>query len=103
MIGVAFSCASPGISGSASLAVAPHEQGVLAGYIGAASTGGAMGAPLFGTAVYQLAPNAPMLIGIGIFAVLSVYALTIPATFGDAESPAVAPAAAAPDASQATD
>jgi hypothetical protein len=52
VIGVAFSCASPGISGSASLAVAPHEQGVLAGYIGAASTLGAMGAPLFGTSVY---------------------------------------------------
>ncbi len=95
MIGVAFSCASPGISGSASLAVAPHEQGVLAGYIGAASTLGAMGAPLFGTSIYQLAPNAPMLAGIAIFAVLSVFGLTIPASYGDADLAPANPGAAA--------
>jgi MFS family permease len=90
MIGVAFSCASPGISGSASLSVAPHEQGILAGYIGSASTLGAMFAPIFGTSVYQLAPNAPMLVGMVIFAILSVYALTIQARYGDADL-AVAP------------
>ena len=33
--------------------------------------------PLFGTAVYQLAPNAPMILGMITFALLSIYALTI--------------------------
>jgi MFS family permease len=103
LIGVAFSCASPGISGSASLAVAPHEQGVLAGYIGAASTLGAMGAPLFGTSIYQLAPNAPMLGGIVIFAVLSLYALTIPASYGDTEEPDLVPVSPTPERVGAAD
>ena len=101
MIGVAFSCAGPGISGSASLSVAPHEQGILAGYIGAASTLGAMGAPIFGTTVYQLTPNAPMLVGVVIFAILSVYALRIRTRYGDTD--VTMPLTAEPDASRAAD
>jgi MFS family permease len=77
MIGASFAFASPGISGSASLSVAPHEQGTMAGYTAAAGTGGALFAPVFGTTIYQIAPNAPMLMGMGVFTVLSIYALTI--------------------------
>lgn len=77
MIGCSFAFASPGISGSASLSVAPHEQGTMAGYTAAAGTGGALFAPVFGTSIYQISPNAPMLVGVVIFGLLSVYALTI--------------------------
>lgn len=105
IMGFAFACASPGISGSASLAVAPHEQGVLAGYIGAASTLGSMGAPLFGTSIYQIAPNAPMLAGVVIFSLLSVYALTIRSGYGDAETQqtTLGPREAQPEPTRAAD
>ncbi len=76
-IGLAFSFAGPGINGSASLSVAPHEQGTMAGYTSAAGTFGALFAPVFGTSIYQLAPNAPMVLGMVVFILLSFYALTI--------------------------
>ena len=76
-LGMAFSFAGPGINGSASLSVAPHEQGTMAGYTSAAGTLGALFAPVFGTSVYQIAPNAPMVLGMLVFALLSVYAFTI--------------------------
>ena len=63
ILGLAFSFATPGINGSASLAVEPHEQGTAAGYLSAANTSGAILGPLAGTALFKIAPNAPMLIG----------------------------------------
>lgn len=78
VVGFAFAFAGPGINGSASLSVPPHEQGALAGFLAAASTGGALFAPIFGTAVYQLvAPSAPMWLAVAVFSALSVYTLTI--------------------------
>ena len=79
LLGVAFSCATPGINGSASLAVEPHEQGAAAGFLSAANTSGAILGPLVGTGLYKLAPNAPMLFGALLMSVMTVYALTIPA------------------------
>jgi MFS family permease len=78
ILGVAFSCATPGINGSASLTVEPHEQGVAAGYLSAANTVGAILGPLLGTAIYKIQPNAPMLFGATLFVVISIYALFIP-------------------------
>ncbi len=78
ILGVAFSCATPGINGSASLTVEPHEQGVAAGYLSAANTVGAILGPLLGTAIYKIQPNAPMLFGGTLFVVISIYALFIP-------------------------
>jgi len=78
ILGVAFSCATPGINGSASLTVEPHEQGVAAGYLSAANTVGAILGPLLGTAIYKIQPNAPMLFGGIPFVVISIYALFIP-------------------------
>lgn len=79
VIGVAFSCATPGINGSASLAMRPHEQGAAAGYLSAANTVGAILGPLLGTTIYQIQENAPMLCGAVLFIVISVYAFFIPA------------------------
>jgi MFS family permease len=78
ILGLAFACATPGINGSASLTVEPHEQGVAAGYLSAANTVGAILGPILGTSIYKLQPNAPMLAGGALFVIISVYALFIP-------------------------
>ena len=79
ILGGAFACATPGINGSASLKMEPHEQGAAAGYLSAANTSGAILGPLLGTALYKLQPNAPMLAGGAVMIALSLYAFTIPA------------------------
>jgi MFS family permease len=79
MVGLSFAFATPGINGSASLAVEPHEQGAAAGYLSAANSAGAILSPLVGTSIYQIAPNAPMLAGAAVFSALSIFALFIPA------------------------
>jgi MFS family permease len=79
LLGVALACATPGINGSASLTVEPHEQGAAAGYLAAANTSGAILGPVIGTSLYKLQPNAPMLIGGVVMVIISLYALTIPA------------------------
>jgi MFS family permease len=79
LLGGAFACATPGINGSASLKMEPHEQGAAAGYLSAANTSGAIIGPVFGTALYKIAPNAPLLVGGTMMIALSIYAFTIPA------------------------
>jgi len=79
MLGVALACATPGINGSASLTVEPHEQGAAAGYLAAANTSGAILGPVVGTSLYKLQPNAPMLVGGVLMVIISLYAFTIPA------------------------
>lgn len=79
LLGGAFACATPGINGSASLKMAPHEQGAAAGYLAAANTSGAILGPIVGTSLYKLQPNAPMLIGGVLMIIISIYAFTIPA------------------------
>lgn len=77
VLGIAFACATPGINGSASLAVEPHQQGAASGYLAASNTVGAILGPLVGTSIYKIAPNATMLAGAALFSVISVYAFTI--------------------------
>jgi MFS family permease len=78
VLGFSFSCATPGISGSASLKMRPEEQGVAAGYLSAANTVGAILGPVTGTSIYKIAPNAPMLVGAALFIIISIYAFFIP-------------------------
>jgi len=78
VLGISFSCATPGINGSASLKMRPDEQGVAAGYLSAANTVGAILGPVTGTSIYKIAPNAPMLIGATLFIFISIYAFFIP-------------------------
>jgi MFS family permease len=77
LIGAAFACATPGINGSASLKMAPHEQGAAAGYLSAANTMGAILGPVFGTSLYKLGPSVPMLVGGGMMMILTIFAQTI--------------------------
>jgi len=79
ILGGAFACATPGINGSASLAMEPHEQGAAAGYLAAANTSGAILGPVVGTSLYNLQPSAPMIGGGILMLLVSVYAFTIPA------------------------
>jgi MFS family permease len=79
LLGVAFACANPGISGSASMKMKPHEQGAAAGYLSAANTLGAILGPVLGTSLYKIQPNAPMLLGGTLFIGISIYAFFIPA------------------------
>ena len=79
LLGGAFACATPGINGSASLKMQPHEQGAAAGYLSAANTSGAILGPVVGTTLYNIQPNAPMLFGGILMVLLSIFAFTIPA------------------------
>jgi MFS family permease len=79
VLGGAFACATPGINGSASQKMEPHEQGAAAGYLAAANTSGAILGPIVGTTLYKLQPNAPMIAGGIVMIALSIYAFTIPA------------------------
>jgi MFS family permease len=77
LLGLSFSFATPGINGSASMAVEPHEQGTAAGYLSAANTSGAILGPAVGTALFKIAPFAPMLAGAAAMSLVSIYAFTI--------------------------
>lgn len=77
LLGLAFACATPGINGSASLAVEPHQQGAASGYLAAANTVGAIFGPLVGTSVYRIGTPAVLYAGIALFFLVSIYAFTI--------------------------
>lgn len=77
LVGIAFSCAAPGINGSASLSVEAHEQGTAAGFLAAANTLGAILGPLLGTALYSLGPQVPLYVCVVLLALTAIYALTV--------------------------
>ena len=74
--GLGFGMARPGFTSGASLSVAPHEQGAVAGIIGGASAIGFIAGPLIGY-MYEWSPYIPyifmgvLLIGLFIFMWLS--------------------------------
>ncbi len=77
LVGLSSSLSNAGIGGGASLSVEPHEQGVAAGYSASATTLGLIIAPLFGTSLYAIAPQVPMLTNVAILIPLSIYALFV--------------------------
>lgn len=77
LIGLSSSLSNAGIGGGASLSVEPHEQGVAAGYTASATTLGLIIAPLFGTALYTISPQVPMLTNVALLIPLSIYALFV--------------------------
>ena len=77
LVGLSFSCAAPGINGSASLSVEAHEQGAAAGFLAAANTLGAILGPLVGTGLYTLGAE-PLFYGCAaLLAVLAIYAFSV--------------------------
>jgi MFS family permease len=67
-MGLAFAMAAPGLNAAASLAVQPHEQGAVAGWLSSAPAFGMIFGPALGGIFYNIAPNLPMVGG----AILSV-------------------------------
>jgi len=59
ILGFGMGLAGPGFMAGASLAVAPEEQGMVAGIAGSCGPLGFTIGPLFGGALYQIAPVAP--------------------------------------------
>ena len=79
ILGGSFACATPGINGSASQKMEPHEQGAAAGYLAAANTSGAILGPVVGASLYNfVSPQAPLISGGVLMIFTSIYAFTIP-------------------------
>ena len=60
--GLGFGMARPGFTSGASLAVAPHEQGAVAGLLNAAGAAGFIFGPLIGW-LYEFSPRVPYIFG----------------------------------------
>jgi MFS family permease len=71
MSGLGFGMARPGFTSGASLAVAPHEQGAVAGLLNAAGAAGFIFGPLIGW-LYEFSPRVPYMFG--VVAMLSLLA-----------------------------
>jgi MFS family permease len=63
MSGLGFGMARPGFTSGASLAVAPHEQGAVAGLLNAAGAAGFIFGPLIGW-LYEFSPRIPYAFGV---------------------------------------
>ena len=59
-MGLAFALAAPGLNAAASLAVEPHEQGAVAGWLSSAPAFGMVFGPALGGIIYNVAPTVPM-------------------------------------------
>ena len=70
--GLGFGMARPGFTSGASLSVAPHEQGAVAGIIGGASAIGFIAGPLIGY-MYEWSPYVPYLFMSGLMLALFVF------------------------------
>ena len=68
--GLAMGLAGPGFTAGASLAVAPHEQGAVAGVAGSCGPLGFTLGPLLGGLMYQANPQLPYAFAAGLFCVL---------------------------------
>ena len=75
MSGLGFGMARPGFTSGASLAVAPHEQGAVAGLLNAAGAAGFIFGPLIGW-LYEFSPIVPYAFGAGAMLLLLAAQLT---------------------------
>lgn len=73
LFGLGHGLALPGYMAGATLRVEQHEQGGLAGLIGATNGAGSIGGPLFGTPLYALAPGAPFLASAALLGALALF------------------------------
>ncbi|MBT77657.1 MAG: hypothetical protein CL798_05670 [Chromatiales bacterium] len=71
-MGFAFALAAPGLSAAASLAVGPHEQGAVAGWLASAPAFGMVFGPALGGFIYKISPNVPMIGGAALLILVGV-------------------------------
>ncbi|HEY1613895.1 MAG TPA: MFS transporter [Rhizomicrobium sp.] len=74
LTGLGFGMMRPGYAAAASLAVDPHEQGAVAGLVGATNGAGFIFGPMIATALYRYSPAAPYLFAAGIMVALLIAA-----------------------------
>jgi MFS family permease len=72
LAGLGFGMARPGFTSGASLSVAPHEQGAVAGIIGGASAMGFIAGPIIGY-MYEWSPYIPYIFMAALLAALFVF------------------------------
>ncbi|MBA4533185.1 MFS transporter [Brevibacillus halotolerans] len=73
LLGVGGGFAMPGYTAGVSLASGEEEQGAAAGLTTAATGVGSFVAPIAGTALYQIQPEAPYWVGFLVVALLTIY------------------------------
>ncbi|HET8706105.1 MAG TPA: MFS transporter, partial [Pseudomonadales bacterium] len=73
LIGLGTGLMSPGFASLASLSVHGHEQGGVAGLLGASPGLGFIVGPILGTALYQVEPHLPYLVTVLIVCPLVLY------------------------------
>jgi len=72
MLGLGYGMTMPGLQGAASLTVTTEEQGSAAGLLSAAMALGFVVGPLAGTALYQVMPRLPFMLGAALCLVLAL-------------------------------
>ncbi len=78
VFGVSMALSNAGVSGGASLSVTPQEQGAIGGLLSAAPIFGMVIGPLIGPWLFEsFGPQAPVLVAIVAFSILSVYAFGV--------------------------
>ncbi len=78
LAGMGLGMTMPGNSAAASLSVAPHEQGSLAGITMAANSLGFALGPILGTALYQIMPQIPYIVSLLISLGIAIYVFILP-------------------------
>ncbi|QIC05033.1 MFS transporter [Brevibacillus sp. 7WMA2] len=73
LLGVGGGFAMPGYTAGVSLASGEEEQGAAAGLTTAATGVGSFVAPIAGTALYRIQPEAPYWVGFFVVALLTIY------------------------------
>ena len=76
--GLGIGMVRPGYAAAASLAVEPHEQGTVAGLVGATAGAGFIFGPMIATSLYDVSPVAPYIFGAALVAACHLYALMSP-------------------------
>jgi MFS family permease len=76
--GLGFGLVRPGYSAAASLTVSTHEQGAIAGIVGATSAAGFIFGPVVATALYRFSPAAPYWAGAAVMTALCAYIFLSP-------------------------
>lgn len=77
-LGMGLGLVRPGNAAGASLAVAPDEQGAVAGITGAIGVVGNIFGPLLGTALYEWSPRGPYLLNGGLMAAALAFSVLHP-------------------------
>lgn len=77
VLGAGMGFATPGFMSAPTLLATREEQGAIAGLMGSSSALAFMGGPLLGTALYEIAPAVPYVVGAFLLAGLTAFAFAV--------------------------